>query len=592
MHFRRLLPLAAAAFAFAAKPAPKPKPVPLSPEQRSAQLIVRRMSLRDQVAQMVVAGFHGDTFSRQSPEYRKFAHLVGDLHVGGLILTNSSQYGLVRYAEPHALGVFLNQMQKLARMPLIVASDFERGASMRVSGATRFPYAMAFSAESDPTLAEADARFEGLTAAREARALGIHWIFAPVSDVNINPDNPVINLRSFGEDPEQVSRMVAAFIDGAHSDPQNRVLVTAKHFPGHGDTAVNSHVDLPQLSATRERLDAVEWKPFEADIAHGVDSIMTAHMVAPAIEPQEIPATVSSKVVEVLREDLKFRDLIVTDAMDMQGLTRQFNNNEAAIRAVAAGDDVLLMPPDPERAIRAVVGAVESGRIPRVRIEQSVARVVAAKIRLGLMKKKLVDLDAIADELDTPEAAERAQQVSDRAVTLVKNVNSLVPLARSSRPCLVVTREVRVSATGLRMAQELQARAPGSKVVVVDSSLPLPALEAALGDASACSAVILETSVTASDTRTSMAMSGDLGMFAARLTEGPAPVALVSLGTPYLLASFPKAAAMLATFSPTVPSEIAAIKALFGEIPITGRLPVTIPGLAMRGEGIQLAPRP
>ena len=583
-----LLALLSAAVVFAAKPAPKPKAPALSPEQRAAQSLARRMSLSDQVAQLVVIVSQGEVYRTESPEFKKFRHLVRDLHVGGVTINNAAQYGLVRYAEPYALAVFLNQMQRLAKTPLLVSSDFERGASMRVNGATRFPYSMAFGAANN----EIDnARFEGLAAAREARALGVHWIFAPVSDVNINPDNPVINLRSYGEDPDQVARLVGAFIDGAQSDPKNRVLVTAKHFPGHGDTSANSHVDLPQLAASRERIEDVEFKPFQAAIAHGVDAIMTAHLTVPAIEPEDIPATVSAKVTSVLREDLHFAGLIVTDAMDMQGLTKQFSANEAAVRAVAAGADVLLMPPDPERAIRAVVAAVESGRIPRARIEQSAARVLAAKTRLGLMKKKVVDLDAIADALDSPEAAARAQQISDRAVTLVKNDNGIVPLAPGSRPCLVILREVRVSPTGLRMAQEIQARARGSRVVVLDSSLPLAALQAALGDTADCSAMVLETSVTASDTRTNMAIGGDLGAFATWLTEGPVPVVLVSLGTPYLLASFPKAAADLATFSPTVPSEIAAVKALFGEIPITGRLPVTIPGLAALGEGIQLPAR-
>jgi beta-N-acetylhexosaminidase len=583
--------LAAAAFAAKSSPkprVPKPKTPPLTSEQRSAQSLVKRMTLSDQVAQLLVISAHGQVYSARSSEYRKYRHLVRDLRVGGLTINNTSEYGLVRHADPHALAVFLNQMQKLAKTPLLVSSDFERGASMRVSGTALFPFSMAYGAANDIE----GARFEGLTAAREARALGVQWIFAPVSDVNVNPENPVINLRSYGEDPEQVARLVAAFIDGAHADPNNRVLVTAKHFPGHGDTSANSHVDLPELAASRERLESVEFVPFRAAIAHGIDSIMTAHLTAPALEPEAIPATVSANVTRALRDELHFSDLIVTDAMDMKGLAAQFPPGEAAVRAVEAGADVLLMPPDPERAIRAIVSAVASGRIPKSRIEQSAERVVAAKVRVGLMKKKVVDLDAIADALDSPEEEARAQETSDRAVTLVKNENGLLPLARDAHPCVVVMREARASTAGLRMAQEVQSRARGSRVVVVDSSLPLQALNAAVGDTGNCSAIILETSVTASDTRTNMAMAGDLGAFATQLTQGPVPVALVSLGTPYLLGAFPRAASSLAVFSPTVPSEISAAKALFGEIPITGHLPVTIPGLAARGDGLELPARP
>ncbi|HLH44690.1 MAG TPA: glycoside hydrolase family 3 N-terminal domain-containing protein [Bryobacteraceae bacterium] len=573
--------------AFGAKASPKPKSQPLTSDQRSALSLVKRMTLSDQVAQMVMISAHGQVYGARSPEYRKYRHLVRDVRVGGLTINNVAEYGLVRHADPHALAVFLNQMQRLAKIPLLVSSDFERGASMRVNGAALFPYSMAYGAANDTD----GARFEGLTAAREARALGVHWIFAPVSDVNINPQNPVINLRSYGEDPEQVAQLVAAFIDGAHSDPNNPVLVTAKHFPGHGDTSANSHVDLPELAASRERLESVEFVPFRAAIAHGIDSIMTAHLTAPALEPEGIPATVSANVTRALRDELHFSDLIVTDAMDMKGLAAQFPPAEAAVRAVEAGADVLLMPPDPERAIRAVVSAVEHGRIPKSRIEQSAERILAAKIRVGLMKKKLVDLDAIADALNSPEAENRAQETSDRAITLVKDAGGLLPLARDSRPCVVVMREARASTAGLRMAQEIQARARGARVAVVDASLPLQALNAAVGDTSTCSAIVLVTSVTASDTRTDMAIAGDLGAFATELTEGPVPVALVSLGSPYLLGAFPKAAASLAAFSPTVPSEISAAKALFGEIPITGHLPVTIPGLAARGDGIEQVAR-
>ena len=228
------------------------------------------------------------------------------------------------------MALFLNQMQKMSRTPLVVAADFERGASMRVSGGAQFPYNMAYGAGRDLDAV----RYEGLATAREARAIGVHWIFAPVADVNNNPENPVINMRSFGENAEDVAQNVAAYIDGAHSDPKNRVLVTAKHFPGHGDTDTDSHLALAKVTANKERLETLEFKPFRAAIAHGVDSIMTAHLAVPALEPDEIPATVSSKVLTgVLREELKFQNIIVTDAMDMAGFAKMFNQGEAAVRA-------------------------------------------------------------------------------------------------------------------------------------------------------------------------------------------------------------------------------------------------------------------
>jgi beta-N-acetylhexosaminidase len=586
MHLpRAILALTLCVAAFAAKTTMKPKTPALTAEQRAAQLMMKPLSLRDRVAQLIIGACYGDAPSSRSAEFKKYDHWVHDLHIGGLIVVNRVQNGMVRYAEPHAMAVFLNRMQKMAKVPLIVAGDFERGSSMRVAGGTPFPYSMAFAAARDPEATH----FEGLVTAREARALGVHWILAPVADVNNNPENPVINIRSYGENPNEVAEHVTAYIEGAHSDPKTRVLVSAKHFPGHGDTNINSHLGMARLEASKERMEAVELKPFRAAIAHGADSVMTAHMSVPAIEPEEIPATVSPKVLTgLLRGELEFKGIIVTDALDMAGVTAKFHGGEASVRALEAGADVLLMPPNPEQAIRAVVAAIESGRLTRRRVEESVLRVLAAKIHVGLTPgKKLVDLEAISDVLDPPEADERAQQVADRAVTLVRNEGNVVPLANPDSSCLVVLVERRQSQYGQRIIDEVRKRAPQMRVAVLDASLPGAALADAAGDTARCHAIAVTTFVTASDTRNTVALGGDLGPFLEKLTAGPAPVVLVSLGSPYLLASFPKAAAYLATFSVASTSEIAAVKALFGEIPITGHLPVTIPGFARYGDGIQ-----
>ncbi|HEX5431906.1 MAG TPA: glycoside hydrolase family 3 N-terminal domain-containing protein [Bryobacteraceae bacterium] len=565
-----------------------PKTPPLTREQRAARAMLRSMSLRDRVAQLVIGACYGRTPYSESPEFEKYRHWVRDLHIGGLIVSNPVQDGQVHSAEPYALAVFLNRMQRMSRVPLLIGSDFERGASMRVSDTPRFPYNMAYGAADDVEATRA----EGLEAAREARALGVQWIFAPVSDVNSNPANPIINMRSYGEDPSLVARHVAAYIDGAHSDPKNRVLVTAKHFPGHGDTSTDSHLGLALLDQSREHMDAVELKPFEAAIAHGADAIMTAHMAVPAIEPEDIPATVSSKVLTgLLRKDLRFQGLVVTDAMDMLGITNEFKGPEASVRAIQAGADVLLMPPDPEKAIRAVVAAVQKGRISRKRIDESAARVLAAKIRVGLTKMKLVNLDRIADALDSPEAAEMARHISERAITLVRNEGNLVPLATPNTVCVVIAVESRASVSGRRFAREFARRAPAARIVTVDGTMPLAALVADAGDLTTCSEVVVSANVAVAAYKGNIALAGDLTPFVQTLALGPAPVVLVAVGNPYLLTSFPKVAAYLATFSITAPSEAAAVKALFGEIPITGHLPVTIPGFAKFGDGIQLAAR-
>ena len=575
--------------ASAAKPAPKPRLAPLTPEQRAAQSILKSLSLRDRVAQLVIGVVYADPVSSTSTEFEKWRHWVHDLHIGGLIVNNTVQNGQARNAEPYAMAVLLNRMQKLARIPLLVGGDFERAASMRVADTVRFPYNMAYGAAGD---LEAS-RYEGLAAAREARALGVQWIFAPVADVNSNPENPIINIRSYGEDPEAVSRHVAAFIDGAHSDPNNRVLVTAKHFPGHGDTSIDSHMDLALLDKDREHMDAIELKPFEAAIAHGVDAIMTAHMAVPAIEPEDIPATVSPKVLTgLLRNELKFQNIIVTDAMDMAGLTKEFRGGEASVRAVLAGADVLLMPPDPEQAIRAVVAAVENGRIPRQRIDDSAMRVLAAKIRVGITRNKLVNVETVADVLESKESVESAQHVSDQAITLLRNEGAVVPLSDPNHACVIVAVQSRASTSGPRFAQEFARRAKGAHIVTVDSTMPEAALEAETGDTSKCSAIVVSADVAVAANRGDVALAGDLTPFLQKLTEGHAPVVLIAVGNPYLLAAFPKVAAYLATFSITAPSEFSAVKALFGQIAITGRTPVSIPGFAAVGDGIQLPGHP
>jgi beta-N-acetylhexosaminidase len=543
------------------------------------------MTLRDEVAQLIFIPFHGAPSNSRSREYRSFVRLIRETKVGGLILTNVSNGRVVRKAEPYALAAFLNRMQRMPKVPLLVGADFERGASMRVEGTTVFPHAMAFGATGDPAFS----RFEGEVAAREARALGVHWVYYPVADVNNNPDNPIINIRSFGEDPQAVAAHVKAFIEGAHSDKRNFVLTTAKHFPGHGDTAVDSHLNLPTLNAGRERLERLELLPFRAAIEAGVDSIMTAHIAVSALAPPDVPATLSPAILtDLLRNEMGFKGLVVTDALDMGGIAQGFGGAEAAVRALEAGADVLLMPLDPDVALRAVVAAVENGRLTRRRIQESVAAILSAKERLGLDRKRLVDLEAIGDIVDSPEASERAQEIAGRAVTLVRNDGNLIPLATPERACYVVMVENRYSSDGQVLAQEVRQRAPRTAVAFLDASMPRDALEDAIRGLPACQSYAVAAFATVAAYRGSVGLAGELPHAVETLIASGLPVALVALGNPYLLRNFPAVAAYLATFSNVPPSEVAAVEALFGEIDIRGHLPVSIPGLATYGEGIQV----
>jgi beta-N-acetylhexosaminidase len=474
----------------------------------------------------------------------------------------------------------------MAKVPLMVGADFERGASMRIDGTTIFPHAMAFGAAGDPALVRA----EGEITAREARALGIQWVYYPVADVNNNPDNPIINIRSFGENPEAVATLVRAFIDGAHASRKDFVLTTAKHFPGHGDTAVDTHLNLATIPADRERLDRLELVPFRAAIAAGVDSVMTGHVAVPALAPADLPATLSPAILtDLLKKDLGFTGLVVTDALDMGGIAKGFTSGEACVRALEAGADALLMPADPDAAIRAVVAAVQSGRLKRPRIEESVAKLLAAKERVGLDRNRLVNVDAIADVIDAPESNEKAQQAADRAVTLVRNRSSLVPLAAPERACYVVMPESRNSSAGQTFVQEVKRHAPAAPIATVDASLVRQQVEDSLAPLTGCDTYVVAAFTTVSTMRGTAGLGGELPHAFAIVSSMGKPVTLVALGNPYLLRAMPDVPAYLATFSTVKTSEIAAVKALWGEIPIGGRLPVSIPGIAGLGEGIRMA---
>jgi len=560
---------------------------PSAPARPSAYVRhwMKALTLREKVAQLIFIPFHGAAPNTRSREYRQFMKLVRETRVGGMVLVNWNNGRLTQKAQPYALAAFLNRMQKLSRVPLLVAGDFERGASMRVDGTTVFPQAMAFGAAGDPALA----RFEGQVTAREARAIGVQWLFFPVADVNNNPGNPIINIRSYGEDPKQVSALVTAFIEGTRADPHYRVLTTAKHFPGHGDTAVDTHLNLAVINATREHLESTELPPFRAAIQAGVDAIMTAHIAVPALAPADVPATLSPAILTgLLRGEMGFKGIIVTDALEMGGIAQGYSSGEAAVLALAAGADALVMPPDPEGAVRAILAAVQSGRLTRARIDESVARLLAAKERVGLGRRATVNLEDISDQIDMPEDQERAQEIANRAVTLVSNDGSLLPLRAPAKTCFFTLAESHRSNEGFEFAQEVRRREKNATVIQLDASLPAAALDLAVQKTAPCETVVVAAFASVAAYRGDVALGGDFPRMLDALFATGKPVALIALGNPYLVRSFPKAAAFLLTFSTVPPSETAAVQAIFGELPIRGHTPVTIPGVAKPGEGIQL----
>ena len=500
-----------------------------------------------------------------------------------------------------------NRMQRDSKLPLLFAADFERGVSTRLMGTTVFPHAMAFGAVGS----REDVEKFGRISAQEARAVGIHWNFFPDADVNSNPANPIINTRSFGEDPKQVGDLVTAYIRGAHAAG---MLVTVKHFPGHGDTATDSHLGVASVSGDRARLDSVELPPFRQAIAAGVDSVMVAHVTVPALDsdPNHV-ATISPAIVsDLLEKQLGFKGLIVTDALDMAGLTHLFASNigRAAVEAFKAGNDLLLIPADLPASYNAMLQAVKSGEIPRQRLDHSVLKILKIKASLGLHEARLVDLGALPSVVGKPENLAFGQQVADAAVTLVRDNGKVLPLKHVGTTAAglpYMTREETHNQTlavlfsddmrtdsGRAFGREFRARVPDARVIYVDPRVAAGMSDDVLKAVDEAQTVVAAVYVipTAGKVGNSMAMTDVTGSLLQRLLDhAAAKTAVVAMGNPYLAADFPKIENYLCTFSNATVSEIGAVKALFGEIAIRGHLPVTIPNVAERGAGIERPPQ-
>ena len=578
-----------------------------------ADATLRKMSLEEKIGQMIMPWAHIEFMNVKDPDYLLLQDEMRRYHVGGFGVTVFTDAGSLLKSEPLEAAALTNGLQKDSKYPLLFAADFERGLSMRLNGATAFPAAMAFGAAGDPELA----RQFGKITAQEARAIGVQWNWFPVADVNSNPANPIINTRSFGEDPAEVGKMDVAYIEGARSEG---LLTTVKHFPGHGDTDTDSHLTLARVTASMDRLNKVELVPFRAAIAAGVDSVMTAHVTVPAIEPDpNRPASVSSKVVTgLLKDQLGFKGLVVTDALDMGALTRVFSGTPAqisaseAVEAIQAGNDMVIIPADLDGAYNGLLQAVKTGALSEKRINESVLKILRIKASVGLDRKRLVDLENVTKEIAKPENVAIAQQIADRAVTLTSDANHLVPLRTSPTPpaqpqtppataanpsgivAVIFTDNARASEGGRMFAHQLRERAPDASVLYVDdanSSFIAPDVMAAVANAKTVIAVAEAVPSARRITQGQAGGSVDLNQSAAQLLENIMKsardkTAVVAFGNPYIGTQIPGVGTYLCTFSNTPTSAISLAKALFGEIPIHGRLPVTIPGIAKRGEGL------
>jgi beta-N-acetylhexosaminidase len=550
---------------------------------------LRKMSVDEKIGQLLFTTYHGSFTPTDAAAYQQMMHDVNDLHVGGFItITQITPLGIVK-SQAYPTAVLLNQLQAKSKLPLLIGADFERGTAMRLDEGTSFPTAMALAAAGDPK----DAYTMGKITALEARAVGIQWIYAPDADVNNNPGNPIINTRSFGEDPARVAEFVTAFVKGVQ---ENGGLATAKHFPGHGDTAADSHIDLPVIHADRERLEHLELVPFRAAIAAGAGSVMTAHLSIPALEPDSnTPATLSHNILTgLLRNELGFEGLIVTDAMDMGGITVRFAPGEAAVRAVVAGADALLMPPVPDAAFEALQAAVKSGRISNERLDASVRRILQAKARLGLNQNRLVDVNAINHKLGSVASQKEAQDISDRGVTLLRDTPHRLPLdgTRPSRALLLAFYADPEPYPGEDLERELRSRFDSETTLRADTRfvnagiLKLPSPDS-------YDVAILALFVRVSDRKGNVDVPAEQAALAEQLYKTGKPVITVGFGSPYLIESFPKAETWLAAFGISDVAQISVARALFGQIPVRGKLPVTIPGVSLKaGFGMELPANP
>lgn len=587
---------------------------------------LKSLTLDEKIGQMMFADANIVFWNRESDEYKKLQHHIVDNKVGGVLIFRS---------EVWPTAVLANRWQEMAKVPLLISSDLEMGMGMRFDDTPWWAPNMAVAATGDTKWA----RLQGEATALQARAMGINWLFAPTADVNNNPNNPVINVRSFGEDPQQVAAFTRAFIEGAQGAG---AMACAKHFPGHGDTATDSHIGLPVVDVARERLLNLELVPFRAAIEARVGGVMSAHIALPQIEPEQaapvralnegeaaraefvsqtesnaarvtLPGTLSPKILTgLLREELKFNGVVVTDAMNMAGVAARYTPGEAAVKAIKAGVDMIEKSPDIDAAIAGIKDAVQKGEITEARINASVERILRAKVALDLYRKKTVDLNEVDRAINHPSFNELAQQIADRSLTLVRDEQKLLPLA-----ALATATQGGINAQGISTNQpsarlfnltftdeddraitrtfveELRQRSVSVESYVLDARAKEAEIAAVLAklDGGQFDAVCYSVAVRARSGKGSVALPPIGKRLAEELLSRKRPLLVISFGNPYLPLAIPQAPSFLLAYSPFPVSQRAAAKALLGEIGINGKLPVTLPGLFPRGHGLQIEKR-
>ncbi len=546
-----------------------------------ARATLDELTLEQKVSQLFFPYAYGVYQSADDPAYKRLVDLVERFQVGGVVFFQG---------DPFSQAQLANDLQRLSNVPLVTSQDMETGAGFRLDRTTQFPSAMAFGATRNTDLAYA----AGLVTAREARALGVYQVFAPVADINNNALNPVINIRSYGEKPDLVADMVTAFTFGLQD---GNVIATVKHFPGHGDTATDSHSELPILPFNRARLDSVELVPFRAARDAGIMSVMMGHLALPELEADiNIPATLAPAVVNsLLRQEMGFKGLIVSDAMRMNGVTNSFGTGESAVRAIEAGVDILVLSRDEYAARAAILRAVEEGRLTEERIDRSVMRLLTVKEWLGINKNRILDPSETRGVGATNYHKMVSETVARESITLVRNQDNLVPFKSAPRRVSIVTISDSDEPDRGHQFRNLFEEAAGYSNVtehLIDLRSTNDDFNKVLAQTNSADLIVVPVYRPFRSGTNKISLPPQIENLMNQLTRKPKPVILISFGSPYMVNSLTRQPTVyLAAYGEGESSEKAAVQAIFGQSAITGKLPVTIPGLYEFGTGYQIPQR-
>ena len=537
--------------------------------------ILKSLTLRERVGQMMVTGVLGDFKNVDGEKFAEVRRQILENKVGGFVFYRG---------DALELAALTNEMQRISKVPLLLAADFERGLPMQIRSGTGFTHNMGIAAAGNPD----DSYRKGRIIAEEMRAIGINWLYGPVSDVLNNPLNSMVNVRSYGENPEAVAKFVAAEVRGLRD---GGVLSTAKHFPGHGDTPDDSHINTPTINISRERFEAVELAPFRAAIAAGLDSLMTAHIALPQITGDNVPASLSPQINrDLIRKQLKFDGIITTDSLGMGAIIKNYSPTESSVLAIKAGADIALLPPNPKTAIDAVEQAVLQGEIPKRQIDESVRRILKAKYRVGLANAKSVDLAQVNSLIEKPENVKFAADLAERSITLLRNENGVLPLSpkRAAKTLFVVVAGDDDFDQGMIFKSAVEQRVKNARVVRVDKRTTREEYAALLAEVKKAETVLLAPFVKRAALKGTIALPDAEAEFIRQAIAINKNTAIAAFGSPYQIRQFPETRTYLAAWAVEDVAQTAAARAIFGETSITGRSPVGLPDFFAIGDGLQI----